>query len=535
MKKKLLKLVESNKINNVNIKELEIDNAEKFQESVGGAKVNCLGAYTFPISRPDQENLNERVYSSSLWENVIKNKMGEKSFGLLDHPEDEGEFKNAACVWKNIRFNENKSLVLADAYLFGNNGKHVKEAINAGGDVGLSTVGFGDFEDDGKTIVAESYVLERMADFVLDPSYQVFGNSQNEMEVEEKKDNKEKSIKENVGDIDMNTKIQKLEERDFKHKINNAISDIEKITDVEKKLKEYVDLYTVWDEIDYCPELKENVKAKIEEFDEEYQKLVKKGKKFSDVVEKAVGKKIEIEEKSQKLSTIAKKTKKEKAELQKKYDTAVSLLGEMKEYSKKLKSLYLNLRKKTKKEMIDRNSYLESRKQIDLLQDELESMKEKYKKVNKKYNSYRNQYDSKIKEEFDYKKEMEKSKKALQAKKAKVLKQKKKEKTRKEAIDRKRGLNFNNIDEIKEWFEDIVESDPIATALEEEILSCKTLVEAQKTYMNFRDLLEEEGITKPTQRSRFDGSFRTKLRKDLAESVEAEDYDDYSGKRSSWV
>lgn len=47
--------------------------------------------------------------------------------------------------------------------------------LQAGGDVGLSSSGFGDFEADGKTVDPDSFELERYFDWVLEPSYSVFG------------------------------------------------------------------------------------------------------------------------------------------------------------------------------------------------------------------------------------------------------------------------------------------------------------------------------------------------------------------------
>jgi hypothetical protein len=37
-----------------------------------GQSVQCIAVFTFPISRPDEINLNGRIYSSALWEKVIR-------------------------------------------------------------------------------------------------------------------------------------------------------------------------------------------------------------------------------------------------------------------------------------------------------------------------------------------------------------------------------------------------------------------------------------------------------------------------------
>lgn len=147
-------------------------------ESTDGKSYKAKAVYTFPISRPDKENLNGRIYTSKLWEKVIREKQADGCFGLMDHPEDDGSTKNAWCVWRDLRFSEDKQLVVADAYLFGFWGQQVLEALEAGGSVGLSTSGFGEFKEDDKTLNEETYSLERVADFVLNPSYEVYGHQE---------------------------------------------------------------------------------------------------------------------------------------------------------------------------------------------------------------------------------------------------------------------------------------------------------------------------------------------------------------------
>jgi hypothetical protein len=180
--------------------------------------------YTFPISKPGQKNLNERIYPVKLWEKVIKEQQGFGNYGLMDHPEKEGSTKDAFCVWRNVRFSENKKLVLADAYLFGPWGRQVKEALEAGGKVGLSTSGFGEFEKDEMTVRADTYELERVADHVLNPSYAVFGEQDHviptEKEIKKESFEKEETIniiKEDTGDKKMaDKKMTTFEEKSFR-------------------------------------------------------------------------------------------------------------------------------------------------------------------------------------------------------------------------------------------------------------------------------------------------------------------------------
>lgn len=178
-----------------------------FVERTGEAKkeFKAKAVFTFPISRPDKENLNGRIYNEALWKKTQKKLKDSSTFGLMDHPANEGSTKDIWCVWRNLRFNEAKDTIIADSYLVGKWGEQIKEILEAGGRVGLSTSGFGEFLEDQKTIDPNSYELERVADFVFNPSYDVFGTqadkiSQDEATIKEKEMKIEKIAEEVVED-----------------------------------------------------------------------------------------------------------------------------------------------------------------------------------------------------------------------------------------------------------------------------------------------------------------------------------------------
>ncbi len=148
----------------------------------------AINIYTFPISIPDTKNLNERIYTSGLFNRVIQEKMGEGCYSLCGHPEgdSDGNPKDAWAVTHHLRFSEDKKLILADFYLFGNLGRQADEGIKAGGEIALTTSGYGDFEKDGITIVESTYELSRVADWVLEPAFNVFGNMDDQIISESK-------------------------------------------------------------------------------------------------------------------------------------------------------------------------------------------------------------------------------------------------------------------------------------------------------------------------------------------------------------
>jgi hypothetical protein len=129
------------------------------------ATYNCIAVYTFPISNPDKLNHNNRIYPTTLWEKIIAQGDGVGSFGLCDNPVNGGKVKDTFCVWQNLRFTPNKTLVMADAYLFGKWGKLCHEAIQAGAEIGLQLQGEGTLARDGKTVT--TYNIDRIADWII--------------------------------------------------------------------------------------------------------------------------------------------------------------------------------------------------------------------------------------------------------------------------------------------------------------------------------------------------------------------------------
>ncbi len=169
------KLIESILIKPSQIKKVKLTESKKVLHE--NKEYKAIAVYSFPISKPGTLNLNERIYSESLWRKVIQEKQAENSYGLMGHPEGDGSPADAWCVWHNIRLEKinGELFTMADAWLFGPHGQQVNEGIEAGSEVGLSTAGYGDFEEDGITIRTKDYELERVADHVLTPSFGVFG------------------------------------------------------------------------------------------------------------------------------------------------------------------------------------------------------------------------------------------------------------------------------------------------------------------------------------------------------------------------
>lgn len=195
------------------------------------------------------ENLNGRIYPKQLDERIVANNFAEGSLSLADHPEDDGSITRICGVWHNARVDEN--FAYGDWYLVGDHGQLILETLKAGGRVGVSRVGFGEFLEDGKTVDPESYELERYGDAVIRPSQEVFAEFENvnenltesvQISTEEniviKKELTNKIISENKIEV---RNMDKMTEATFKNQIRSAIKEAianENYVEAIKELKE---------------------------------------------------------------------------------------------------------------------------------------------------------------------------------------------------------------------------------------------------------------------------------------------------------
>ena len=139
--------------------------------------------YKFPVARindADHPNLNGRVYTRELWDNVINKQQDNWKglCGLSDHPEgdDPGQFKQSSIVWLDMMIDDLNKIVWAIGSFVGQYGHLAQEIIEAGGRIGFSSSGIGELMMDGKTVNPDTYQIERVADIVLNPSQGVYGD-----------------------------------------------------------------------------------------------------------------------------------------------------------------------------------------------------------------------------------------------------------------------------------------------------------------------------------------------------------------------
>jgi len=245
-------------------------NGNKLTE--GASLTEGVTLWEMPVSRYDTTNANGRIYEKALWERVISEQrhIWEGGLGLADHPsnDSDGNFKEAAVVWLDLKLDENQ-VVWGTCAFVGNYGTLAEDIIRKGGRVGFSSSGLGDLLEGGR-VDPKTYLIERIADIVLNPSQNVFGTASNKRESVSSNTGRQQteSVETNLpdkGNIRMSESvtISKLEEKRFRKDIETFLNDAEKISDPQKKLAEMEDLLSMFNN-GAAPELREAVEKKIE-------------------------------------------------------------------------------------------------------------------------------------------------------------------------------------------------------------------------------------------------------------------------------
>jgi len=171
MKKDLILLKEYTVISSNSLNLLEESASSIVRDSKNNSYSYSGILKNVPISKYTK-NSNGRIYSRRLWE-LVKEKyqnLIEGGVALADHPPDnnpEGSVKDVCGVWHN--FSVKDEGVFGDLYLIGDIGKKILDIVKAGGKIGISTVGFGKYDEQGY-VDPDSYYLLRVGDVVLVPS-----------------------------------------------------------------------------------------------------------------------------------------------------------------------------------------------------------------------------------------------------------------------------------------------------------------------------------------------------------------------------
>lgn len=476
----------------------------------------ALAVYTFPISRPDQRNLNNRIYTSELWENVIRSGKAEGAFGLMDHPEGDGSTKDCWCVWRNLRFSADRKLILCDAYLFGNWGQQVLEALEAGGKVGLSSSGWGEFLDDNTTLDPKTYEIERPADFVLNPSYEVYGVQDDLIEsINKEQDSTARTtestleatspkeiIEENKMDKDVKKTSPSLEERTFELNMKSMFKETRKIEDIQERINETKSLLGYFENQDSSlkHEIEESITADektILEGYKQYLALSSKQGETEAVVKEATELKETVASLNEKISALEEEKNAlsaEKNSLNEEFENACTLLDSMKEYAEKQEEM-VKIAQATKNGMVSASEYKEAIVYGEELEEENKNLKKTISELRRRVKSLLEASDEDDDKEEDDDDDEEDDKDDVKDTDSKETDTDDEDDDEEDDDEKKESAytvykGYNP--DVVSYYEDLEYMNPRVVQIKEEILSKHTLIEAQKTYLKLRSLIEDK-------------------------------------------
>ena len=203
---------------------------------------------------------------------------------LADHPSDDsdGSPKDICGVWLDAKMEgagpDGVGLVYGLLVPSGHIGEDLKDHLRKGLRVGTSSSGFGKLMTDGMTVDPSSYLIERLSDWVLNPSQGTFFSYEESDDdvvnrsIRESEENKKTidSFKENIV---KDSKIAKLEEKKFRRDMESFLEDAAAIKDPQERLQEFREIKSYLED-GACPDLREKIEEKIAAEEELIKKAV---------------------------------------------------------------------------------------------------------------------------------------------------------------------------------------------------------------------------------------------------------------------
>lgn len=279
------------------LKESNVEDSivQKVLQSLEDAGINAKEhrIYKIPISRindSDHPNGNGRAYTLDLWKNVRDNQehAWKGLCGLADHPSDDepGKFRDSSIVWLGMEIDDLNKLVYGIGSFVGPYGHLAQEIIDCGGRVGNSSSGFGELMADGVTVNPDTYQIERLADLVLNPSQDVYGdiNGEQNNNIEYTKQepvlesinyNSNNSIRESnrMENNGVKSALSKVEEKELRKHINNYLEENTKISNPVKQLEDLEEIQALIRE-GQLTDLEDGIVARLEEVHKKIEESV---------------------------------------------------------------------------------------------------------------------------------------------------------------------------------------------------------------------------------------------------------------------
>jgi hypothetical protein len=468
-----------------------------------GKKYSVKEGYEVPVWRLGKKNLNNRIYTESLAKKVVKESKDLVTSCLADHPTQEGSVKDILAVAKNPHIRE--GILYVDSYIVDEAfGKKLNKMHEAGYGLGVSSSCYGELNESTGEVIEEGFEVERFFDFVISPSYEVYVTE--DCKITEST-NEKLTIK-TEETLPMSDKFTKLTEKTLRLNLEKMVLEAEQKASLQDKVKALNEVLSYTDE-DFLSDMKTSISEKITSLNEEVIKLAEKGLTADKLTEDIATKeteKTEIQESYNKLLA-------EKEDLQKKFDLATTLLDETKAYANNAVDVIEQLKaesgsKFTAQEYLEA---LESREasekvlneKISTLSKSLTEATEKISTLREKVKTLRSMKDT-LTEKLDKARDKIIEMEVLEPEDDLV----EDDGFDYESSDMPSNVGLDVIpegdeleldldnDEVEDYYDDLVDEDPRFESVKKEILRCKTLIEAQRTAMRLRDLIESQPTLK---------------------------------------
>ena len=496
-----------------------------------GNEYRVQEGYEVPIWVLDSENMNGRTYTQKLGERIIQE--AKKTFAMKDHPKDEGSVDKIVAVVENPHIveanhsnNTSKDTLLCVNAFFVDDDfeRKVEKILDRGMGLGVSSVGYGEVLKNGK-IDEDSYELERYFDFVVDPSYQVYLTkdfnrqinedisktdtntvSDDEVIEEETKDPVAPVIaesEEKEKEIMAAEKSKKLsiEEKNLRIGVKSLFEKAEKIESLDEKREAYEEVLEYCDGVDFAQEFIEQANGAIAEIDAQIKELASKGKDYDKLSESNSAVVEERDSLLEKVSTMEKQHRTDLNSLTERFDIACGLLDDMKDREEQLKEMY-EISVAEKNGMVTATEYKELHYYLEKKDEEVEELRSKMRelrrrlgekgKKKKKYEDDDEMPD--VEDEEAEADDDDEDDEEDQEEKSNYKKKKKKEAVRQveDDNDNDDDYSFNRLNpDVVDYYEDLAYQNPKMESIKDKILSCRTIFEAQRTYLKLKDLVEE--------------------------------------------
>ena len=443
-------------------------------------------------------NANGRNYRKVINQVIRENRI---TLGFANHPEGENDVTKTFAVEKNPL--KSDGWLCVDCYLVGEQGKLVRQILEAGGTIGVSSSAWGDLDDEGY-VLSEGFELERYCDWVDDPS-NGYMHTKEESEVRENTDKENdnqinENIEENVntqkdttiiksdslennketikmGDL---TKRELREQVLFQESFNRQIKQKEMIKNPSEKLAGFIELTEMFDSDTekLIPEIQERVFTRIEELRNEVKEYSSKGLETDELKEKVNTLQEELE-----------KVIKENTELNEQVKALLVLADDTKRVLNTTKTIYEKKAKETKG-MIAIERYTKLALLVEELEDKVEHLSE-YE--NKYYNLKESikQKEAKTKlQEIKKERELSNKRKELKIQREHELLERKRQLEKEERLKRinykRDNYDLSETFEIEDWIKDVSKQDRSILRIEEKLMRCSTLNRAMRMFEDFK-------------------------------------------------